>query len=193
MARLEAHLRRSGRQRSRLPLDERVRLGLFDTFETRLREDIVEAARETAEEGARFSEEVNLDPAWCPVDLLVNGERLTDVAGGGFAPQLPAHCVYLPARLLLGEPHAWPNAWAPFDEDGKTSLLFCACGDSGCGRLLATITVTPEAVTWTGLEERPKPLPTLEGLAFVFRRADYEAALRDPPYRPSASRSRART
>lgn len=176
----------AARRRGHLPvrtlsLEERVRLGLFDTFATRLREDIVEAARETAEEGASFSEEVNLDPAWCPVDLLVNGERLCDLLGGTFGPQLPAHAVYLPTRHLLGEPHVWPSGWSPFEEDGKTCLLFCACGDADCGRLLATITLTTETITWTDLEERPSALPALEGLAFVFRRRDYEAALRDPP------------
>ncbi len=178
--RLHGALRRSGRPAPTPPLEERVRLGLFDTFSTRLREDIVEAARATAEEGARFSEEVNLDPAWCPVELQVNSQRLCDLAGGDFGPHLPAHAVYLPTRHLLGAPYAWPGGWSPLDEDGKTALLFCGCGDAGCGRLLATVKVTADTVTWADLEERPKPRP-LGDLAFVFRRRDYEAALRDPP------------
>lgn len=179
--RLHGALSRVGRPGPSLPVDERVRLGLFDTFTTRLRDDIVEAARETAEEGARFNDDgVCLEPAWCPVDLLVNGERLEYLLGD-YGSQLPAHTVYLPTPHLLGGPYEWPSGWAMRDEDGKTLLAHCC---SWCEqRLVATITVLDETVTWTDLEERPNQRSPgrYADMAFVFRRADYEAALRDPP------------
>jgi hypothetical protein len=181
--RYSLELRRTGVEPTTLPVDERINVGLFDTFLTRLRDDIVEEARRTAQEEDAFSEGVNLDPCWWPVDLLVNGRRLVDLVGGGYNPQLPAHAVFLPTRRLLGEHYSGPGAWADRDDDDDTTLLlFCECGDSLCGRLVAKITASERAVVWSCLDHRPSPTKTLHEhqTTFVFSRREYEAALRDP-------------
>lgn len=170
----------AGRRLSAMSVELRVAAGAFDVFETRLREDVVEEARRL-DPDARHVDGVNVDPAWWPVELVVNGRRLVDLFEREFNPHLPAHAVYLPTRHLLGEPYAGPGGWTgPEDTDGKTLLLFCSCGDSLCGRLVADIVVTERSVVWSGLEHRPGPKARYEH-TFVFARGAYEAALRDPP------------
>ena len=78
-------------------------------------------------------------------------------------------------RHLLGERY-----WTDADEDEKTILLFCECGESGCGRLVATVTASERAVVWSGLEHRPRSKSAEHETTFVFSRKEYEEALRDP-------------
>lgn len=81
-----------------------------------------------------------------------------------------------PARLLWGE-----DEWA---EDGRVSLLRCACGSEACWPLMARIEVGEETVTWHDFAQ-PHRGPASPGGhwrydrlgPFVFDRAQYAAAV----------------
>jgi hypothetical protein len=65
-----------------------------------------------------------------------------------------------------------------FDDEGKTALLGCGCGEVGCSPLMARITVTDETVTWDDFEQPTRPSWDYDDFGpFTFDRAQYERAL----------------
>ncbi|MFE0098892.1 hypothetical protein [Streptomyces sp. NPDC059009] len=82
-----------------------------------------------------------------------------------------------PVRHFLGDP-------APVFADpstGTTPVLGCSCGLWGCWPLLATITTTPETVTWSSFRQPfRKEWGELAMGPYVFARPAYEAALAHP-------------
>ncbi|WP_409466975.1 hypothetical protein [Amycolatopsis sp. GA6-003] len=63
-------------------------------------------------------------------------------------------------------------------EDGKTTLLACACGDWGCWPLLARVTVTGDEVVWDSFGQPHRPERDYRGFGpFRFARAQYDAAV----------------
>jgi hypothetical protein len=77
-------------------------------------------------------------------------------------------------RQLLGGP-------LPADRNGRTWLLYCQCGDPGCGGLSTRISITDKTVTWSDFgwdDVFGTPTEPVEiDKTFVFERAEYEKAL----------------
>lgn len=69
----------------------------------------------------------------------------------------------------------------PADRRGRAWLLYCQCGDPGCGGLSARITFTDETVTWSDFgwdsifENTTEPVEIAR--KFVFERGEYEERL----------------
>jgi hypothetical protein len=65
-----------------------------------------------------------------------------------------------------------------FEDEGKTALLGCGCGEVGCSPLMAQIEVADDTVTWKDFEQPTRPDWDYEGFGpFRFDRAQYERAL----------------
>lgn len=69
----------------------------------------------------------------------------------------------------------------PADRNGRPWLLYCQCGDPGCGGLSARISITDNTVTWSdfGWDDifgSPRE-PVEIDRTFVFERAEYEKVL----------------
>lgn len=125
------------------------------------------------------------------VDVLVNGVPLAEharVVEEPFArreqdrrsrrkglPSLAGSYACLTASVsaahYLGKPEA---SW--FD-DGDTVLLGCDCGEWGCWPLTATVTVTPDRVTWSGFRTGHRDWDLGALGPFAFSRAQYERAV----------------
>ncbi|MBT2550853.1 hypothetical protein [Arthrobacter sp. ISL-65] len=77
-------------------------------------------------------------------------------------------------KELLGGP-------VPADRNGRAWLLYCQCGDPGCGGLSTRISITDKTVTWSDLgwdDIFGTPTEPVEiDRTFVFERAEYEKAL----------------
>lgn len=77
-------------------------------------------------------------------------------------------------RQLLGGP-------LPADRNGRTWLLYCQCGDPGCGGLSTRISIAEKNVTWSyfGWDDIfGSPMDPVEiDRTFVFERAEYEKLL----------------
>jgi hypothetical protein len=124
-------------------------------------------------------------------EIVVNGqpliERLREVErpfaeregspliAGGYAP--------LPAAALLGNLSGQPDRL--FVYEGKITLLVCNCGCEGCWDFVAEIEQRDDEVVWRGFEQIHRPLSDREGGwrydelgELVFRRSDYDAAIR---------------
>ncbi|MDQ0865280.1 hypothetical protein QF036_002861 [Arthrobacter globiformis] len=77
-------------------------------------------------------------------------------------------------RQLLGGP-------LPADRNGRTWLLYCQCGDPGCGGYSTRISITDKTVTWSdfGWDDifgsSMEPVEIVR--TFVFERAEYEKVL----------------
>lgn len=64
------------------------------------------------------------------------------------------------------------------EDDGKTALLGCGCGEVGCSPLMARVTVGDDTVTWDEFEQPTRPDWDYEDFGpFTFDRAQYERAL----------------
>jgi hypothetical protein len=64
------------------------------------------------------------------------------------------------------------------DDEGKTALLGCGCGEVGCSPLMARITVSDDTVTWSDFEQPTRPEWDYDGFGpFTFERGQYERAL----------------
>jgi hypothetical protein len=72
-------------------------------------------------------------------------------------------------RYLTGVEESW--------EGDQVQLLSCSCGEWGCWPLVASVTVTPGTVMWSGFRNphRDDRDYSLFG-PFTFRAADYHAA-----------------
>jgi hypothetical protein len=82
-----------------------------------------------------------------------------------------------PVRHFLGDPA--PEFADP--STGTTPLLGCSCGLWGCWPLLATITTTPETVTWSSFRQPfRKKWGELAMGPYTFARPAYETALAEP-------------
>jgi hypothetical protein len=77
-----------------------------------------------------------------------------------------------PSRHFLGEPVL---SWFG---DGDTVLLGCVCGDWGCWPFTAVVTVTDDAVTWSGYRTGHRDWDYRELRDLTFDRCQYEEALR---------------
>ncbi|WP_461186780.1 hypothetical protein [Arthrobacter sp. Z4-13] len=77
-------------------------------------------------------------------------------------------------RQLLGGP-------LPADRNGRTWLLYCQCGDPGCGGVSTRISITEKTVTWSDFgwdDIFGNPTEAVEiDRTFVFERAEYETLL----------------
>ncbi len=151
------------------------------------------------------------DPArhrYLPVEIWINGRLLLDFVqpiehrhlleeyrlGGGEADgrpppdpnevsyhHLPAGCVLLPRRNLLGEP--WPHGFVldPNDpRNRKSAVLGCTCGIIECWFLQALITIGEEVVTWSDFGQFHRDWRYDLG-PFVFGRSQYESELVKQP------------
>ena len=59
------------------------------------------------------------------------------------------------------------------DPDGRTALLGCNCGETGCWPLCCRITVLDETVIWDSFRQPHRPAWHYEGRTFAFARRDY--------------------
>ena len=79
-----------------------------------------------------------------------------------------------PVAYLLGEPVAAYRA-----EGGVIALLGCDCGELGCWPLESRVVVGNDLVTWRGFTQPFRPQRDYGSFGpFVFRRSQYEAAVR---------------
>ena len=85
--------------------------------------------------------------------------------------------VFLPSQNLLGEPsrHGFETD-AEDPRNQKSLLLSCTCGITDCWFLLATITVSTDAVVWSDFCQFHRDWRYDLG-PFRFQRAPYEAQL----------------
>lgn len=91
---------------------------------------------------------------------------------GGYEGLFAADDILWPSRHFLGDPRL-----SNFD-DGDTVLLGCTCGDWGCWPLVADVKVTRDSVSWSRFRNGHRAAWDLKDLGpFVFKRAQYEAAL----------------
>lgn len=92
---------------------------------------------------------------------------------GGYGGLIPAFHRYGPAEAYyLGR-----AATGPFC--GCIYVLGCECGEVGCWPLWANVTVTDDEVTWSGFNQPYRKMRDYSDFGpFVFRRTDYERAIR---------------
>lgn len=65
------------------------------------------------------------------------------------------------------------------DDDGRTLVLMCECGEAGCWPLTCRIEVSESEIIWRDFRNPQRPALDYSGLGpFVFSRAQYEDALR---------------
>jgi len=65
------------------------------------------------------------------------------------------------------------------DEDGRTLILMCECGEAGCWPLTCRIEVGEGDVIWRDFRNPQRPSLDYSGFGpFVFKRTEYEDALR---------------
>ncbi|MCY1144142.1 hypothetical protein OWR29_39630 [Actinoplanes sp. Pm04-4] len=84
---------------------------------------------------------------------------------------------------LVGQEVRWPS-WHYLGKpvlswfgDGDTVLLGCVCSDWGCWPFTAMVTVTEDAVTWSGYRTGHREWDYRELRDFAFDRHQYEQAL----------------
>ena len=100
--------------------------------------------------------------------------------------------VFLPSVNLLGAPFRHGFDLDPGDpRDGKSLLLQCTCGVTECWFLLATITVTDEAVAWSGFRQFHRDW-ALDLGPYTFERRVYERELWPRGPAPGLPRRRGR-
>jgi hypothetical protein len=124
--------------------------------------------------------------------IVVNGQSLVDrlreverpFAERESALDIAGTYAPLPAAALLANLTGRPDP--VFEYGGKVTLLVCNCGCEGCWDFVAEIERRDDEVVWRGFEQVHRPLsdPDLawrydELGELVFRRSDYDAALRD--------------
>lgn len=65
------------------------------------------------------------------------------------------------------------------DEDGRTLILMCECGEAGCWPLTCRIEVGEGDVIWRDFRNPQRPSLDYSGFGpFVFKRTEYEDAFR---------------
>ena len=128
------------------------------------------------------------------VAVIIDGEDLTDLVARVERPFALAEghpslvgqyrglwLEYLapPSRHLLGEP-----THPVYQNEGKTQVLQCECGEPGCWPLFCTIESNAERVIWRSFEQPHRlgqggsPSWNYSGLGpFEFHRGEYERAL----------------
>jgi hypothetical protein len=115
------------------------------------------------------------------LDIVVDGRPLSEMFGGDMAsclgwldPEANAGAV---RRLLLEEAADLPN-------DRRTLYVCPECGDAGCGVVSLVVGLDGDKIVWRdfGYENNYEGVVRTEGFEgvgpFVFKRAEYERALR---------------
>lgn len=135
--------------------------------------------------------QLNPNPAWPnpEIRVVVNGRDLADIVGEiegpfvereGSAPSIAgSYAGYTNAQLddtisrhFLGS----ENSHLHCGPEGKTALLDCGCGCSGCWTLMARVTATEKTVTWSQFEQVHRDW-RYDDFSLMFDRWQYEAAL----------------
>jgi hypothetical protein len=92
---------------------------------------------------------------------------------------LPAHRVFSPSRHFLGEPEPIYS-----DDEGRTFVLECECGEPGCWPLAVRIEMREREVVWSDFQQPHRHSESKAGEwrydalpSFTFDRQLYEQAL----------------
>jgi len=85
---------------------------------------------------------------------------------------VPKDIVKLPSEHLLGKPKR------RYSYEGKSSVLECNCGESGCWSFITKVEVDEKKVRWSNFEQIHRPNWKYEAIGeFIFDRQQYEQAL----------------
>lgn len=123
------------------------------------------------------------------VELLIDGESLMEMLRNFEAPMAKRE-----GHPKLAAAYSWPALNSKTlaalvagseGEEGKVSVLECACGVPGCWPLRANIAVGPTEVVWSVFEQPHRSEESAAGHwsyedfgPFTFSKDDYEHALR---------------
>jgi hypothetical protein len=139
----------------------------------------------------RDFDSISFAPGGRGPQIVVNGQRLIErlreverpFAEREGSPGLAGSYTPLPAASLLANLTGRPDP--VFVYRGKVTLLVCNCESEGCWDFVAEIERRDDEVVWHGFEQIHRPLSDRDRAwryddlgELVFRRSDYDAAIR---------------